>query len=138
MYDGSTTTIRAYGQSGAIDVTVGVHQGSALSSFLFLHDGRHHRRTHGWTTEVYPLSSADGIARIAESNGVFQDKLQKWQIVLAENGPRLDVKKAKFLSSKEGTESIVDGRGPGRKIPKKCGTDEMEGVHRYPLRHSVL
>ncbi|XGW13282.1 hypothetical protein V3C99_013707 [Haemonchus contortus] len=37
MYDGSTTTIRtAHGHTGAIDVTVGVHQGSALSPFLFL------------------------------------------------------------------------------------------------------
>nr|CDJ88530.1 RNA-directed DNA polymerase (reverse transcriptase) domain containing protein [Haemonchus contortus] len=37
MYDGSTTTIRTvHGQAGAIDVTVGVHQESALSPFLFL------------------------------------------------------------------------------------------------------
>ncbi|XGW33753.1 hypothetical protein V3C99_017866 [Haemonchus contortus] len=37
MYDRSTTTIRtAHGQTGAIVVTVGIHQGSALSPFLFL------------------------------------------------------------------------------------------------------
>ncbi|XGW18669.1 hypothetical protein V3C99_002905 [Haemonchus contortus] len=37
IYDGSTTTTRtAHCQTGAIDVTVGVHQGSALSPFLFL------------------------------------------------------------------------------------------------------
>uniref|UniRef100_A0A7I4YJN9 Reverse transcriptase domain-containing protein n=1 Tax=Haemonchus contortus TaxID=6289 RepID=A0A7I4YJN9_HAECO len=59
MYDGSTTTIRTpHGQTGAIDVTVGVRQK-----------------------------------------------------VLAENGLLLNVKKTKFLSSEESTESIVDGRG---------------------------
>ncbi|VDO23926.1 unnamed protein product [Haemonchus placei] len=41
----------------------------------------------------------------------LQDKLQNWQKVLAENGLRLNAKETKFLSSKEGTESIVDGRG---------------------------
>uniref|UniRef100_A0A7I4YFU4 Reverse transcriptase domain-containing protein n=1 Tax=Haemonchus contortus TaxID=6289 RepID=A0A7I4YFU4_HAECO len=96
-----------------------------------------------WITELVdePLKSilyADGIARIAESKEEFQDKLQKWQIVLAGNGHRLNVKKTKLLSSKEGTESIVDRRGPGRKIPNNCCMDEVEGVHWHPLRPSVL
>ncbi|XGW34423.1 hypothetical protein V3C99_018363 [Haemonchus contortus] len=125
MYDGSTTTIRTpHGQTGAIDVTVGVHQGSALSLFLFL-------LTMDVITEELmdgPLKTilyADDIALIAESKDELQDKLQNWQRVLAESGLRLNVKKTKFLSSEEGTESIVDGRGEAR-------------VHRYPLRPSVL
>ncbi|XGW19497.1 hypothetical protein V3C99_003389 [Haemonchus contortus] len=111
MYDGSTTTIRTpHGQTGAIDVTVGVHQGSALSPFLFL-------LTMDVITEELmdgPLKTilyADDIALIAESKDELQDKLQNWQRVLAESGLRLNVKKTKFLSSEEGTESIVDGRG---------------------------
>uniref|UniRef100_W6NFI6 Reverse transcriptase family member n=1 Tax=Haemonchus contortus TaxID=6289 RepID=W6NFI6_HAECO len=37
MYDGSTTTIRTpHGHTGAIDVTVGVHQRSAPSPLLFV------------------------------------------------------------------------------------------------------
>nr|CDJ90887.1 RNA-directed DNA polymerase (reverse transcriptase) domain containing protein [Haemonchus contortus] len=111
MYDGSTTTIRtAHGQTGAIDVTVGVHQGSALSPFLFL-------LTMDVITEELvdgPLKTilyADDIALIAESKEELQDNLQKWQKVLAESGLRLNVKKTKFLSSEEGMESITDGYG---------------------------
>nr|CDJ82820.1 RNA-directed DNA polymerase (reverse transcriptase) domain containing protein [Haemonchus contortus] len=109
MYDGSTTTIRtAHGQMGAIDVTVGVHQGSALSPFLFL-------LTMDVITEELvdgPLKTilyADDIALIAENKEELQNNLQKWQKVLAENGLRL--KKTKFLSSEEGMESITDGYG---------------------------
>nr|CDJ93788.1 RNA-directed DNA polymerase (reverse transcriptase) domain containing protein [Haemonchus contortus] len=105
MYGGSTTTIRtAHGKTGAIDVTVGVHQGSALSPFLFL-------LTMDVITEELvdgPLKTilyADDIALIAES----KEDLQKWQKVLTENGLRLNVKETKFLSSEEGMESIIDG-----------------------------
>ncbi|XGW23143.1 hypothetical protein V3C99_005413 [Haemonchus contortus] len=111
MNDGSTKTIRVpHGQTGAIDVTVGVHQGSALSPFLFL------LTMDVITEEVMdePLKTilyADDIALIAESKGKLQDKPQNGQRVLAENGLRLDVKKTKFLNSGEGTESIVDARG---------------------------
>nr|CDJ91569.1 RNA-directed DNA polymerase (reverse transcriptase) domain containing protein [Haemonchus contortus] len=111
MYDGSTTTIRtAHGQTGAIDVTVGVHQGSALSPFLFL-------LTMDVITEELvdgPLKTilyADDIALIAESKEELQDNLQKWQKKLAENGLLLNVKKTKFLSSEEGMDSITDGYG---------------------------
>uniref|UniRef100_A0A0N4WN98 Reverse transcriptase domain-containing protein n=1 Tax=Haemonchus placei TaxID=6290 RepID=A0A0N4WN98_HAEPC len=115
MYDGSTTTIRtAHGQTGAIDATVGVHQGSALSPFLFL-------LTMDVITEELvdgPLKTilyADDIALIAESKEELQDNLQKWQKVLAENGLRLNVRKTKFLSSEEGMESITDDYGEGIK-----------------------
>ncbi|XGW04084.1 hypothetical protein V3C99_015322 [Haemonchus contortus] len=86
MYDGSTTTVRtAHGQTAATDVTVGVHQGSALSPFLFL-------LTMNVITEELvdePLKTilyADDIALIAESKEELQDNFQKWQKVLAENG----------------------------------------------------
>ncbi|VDO67408.1 unnamed protein product [Haemonchus placei] len=111
MYDGSTTTIRTpHSQTGAIDVTVGVHQRSALSPFLFL-------LTMDVITEELmggPLKTilyADDIALIAESKDELQDKLQNWQRVLEESGLRLNMNKTKFLSSEEGTESIVYGRG---------------------------
>nr|CDJ81728.1 RNA-directed DNA polymerase (reverse transcriptase) domain containing protein [Haemonchus contortus] len=110
MYDGSSATIRtAHGQTGAIDVTVGVHQGSALTPFLFLltMDVTEEFMDGSLKTILY----ADDIALIAESKEELQDKLQKWQKVLAENGLRLNVKETKFLSSEERTELIVDGRG---------------------------
>ncbi|VDO75247.1 unnamed protein product [Haemonchus placei] len=53
---------------------------------------------------------ADVIALLAGSREELQNKLQKWQKVLADNGLWLNVKKAMFFSS-ECTESIVDGLG---------------------------
>ncbi|VDO29195.1 unnamed protein product [Haemonchus placei] len=50
----------------------------------------------------------------ADSAIKIQDKLQNWQRVLAENGLRLNVEKTKSVSSEEGTESIVDGRGEAK------------------------
>uniref|UniRef100_A0A7I4XTN1 Reverse transcriptase domain-containing protein n=1 Tax=Haemonchus contortus TaxID=6289 RepID=A0A7I4XTN1_HAECO len=56
---------------------------------------------------------ANDIALIAEGTKELQDTLLKCQSVLAENGPRLNVKNTKFPSSdcEKGTESIVGGRG---------------------------
>ncbi|VDO21547.1 unnamed protein product [Haemonchus placei] len=100
--DGSTTTIRtAHGQTGAVDVSIKVHQGSALSPFLFL-----------FTMDVITEELVDGpLETILYAKEELQDNLQKWQKVLAGNGLRLNVKKTKFLSSEEGTESITDGYG---------------------------
>nr|CDJ93072.1 RNA-directed DNA polymerase (reverse transcriptase) domain containing protein [Haemonchus contortus] len=100
----------AHGQTAAIDVTVGVHQGSALSPFLF-------PLTMDFISEELvdgPLKTilyADDIALIAESKEELQGNLQKWQKVLAGNGLRLNVKKTKFLSSEKGMESITDVYG---------------------------
>ncbi|XGW16609.1 hypothetical protein V3C99_001789 [Haemonchus contortus] len=71
------------------------------------------RTPHGQTGAigVTTILYADDIALIAESSDELQDKLQNWQRALAESELRLNVKKTKFLSSEEGTESIVDGRG---------------------------
>nr|CDJ88736.1 endonuclease-reverse transcriptase HmRTE-e01 [Haemonchus contortus] len=97
MYGGFTTTIcTSHCQTGAIDVTVGVHDvireelmNGPLKTTLYAYD----------------------IALIAKSKEGLQDKLQKRQRVLTGNGFRPNIKKAKLFSSKEGTESIVDGRG---------------------------
>nr|CDJ83609.1 endonuclease-reverse transcriptase HmRTE-e01 [Haemonchus contortus] len=104
MYDVSTAAMRApHGLTEAIDVTVGVYQGSALGLFLSL-----------VTLDVItsglldvPLKTVlycDDIARLAQSREDFQEKLQKWQEGLTDNGLRLNVKKTKLLSSKECTD----------------------------------
>ncbi|VDO21549.1 unnamed protein product [Haemonchus placei] len=79
--DGSTTTIRtAHGQTGAVVVSIKVHQGSALSPFLFL-----------FTMDVITEELVDGpLETILYAKEELQDNLQKWQKVLAENGLRLN------------------------------------------------
>ena len=111
MYDGAKAAVRTpHGLTKEVNITVGVHQGSALSPFLFL-----------LTLDVMakelmegPLKTilyADDIALIADSREELQDKVQRWQDVLAANGLRLNVKKTKFLSSEECAEVIVDRHG---------------------------
>nr|CDJ90329.1 RNA-directed DNA polymerase (reverse transcriptase) domain containing protein [Haemonchus contortus] len=76
MYDGSTTTIRTpHGQTGAIDVTVGVHHRSALIPFLLLltMDVITDELMEGALKTIF---YADDIALIAESKEELQDKLQ--------------------------------------------------------------
>ncbi|VDO29193.1 unnamed protein product [Haemonchus placei] len=57
-------------------------------------------------THVLTIFYADDIGLIAESREELQDKLQRWQKVLAENG-LLNVEKTELLSSGECTETIV-------------------------------
>nr|CDJ80613.1 unnamed protein product [Haemonchus contortus] len=75
------------------------------SPFLFL-----------FTMDVIPEELMDGplrttlyadIALMAESKEELRDKSQDW----TESGPRPNVKKNKFRSFKESTESIIDGHG---------------------------
>lgn len=104
MDDVSTAAIRTpHGLTEAIDVTVGVYQGSALGPFLSI-----------VTLDVItsglldvPLKTifyCDDIALIAESREDFQENLQKWQEGLTVNGLRLNVKKTKLPSSEECTD----------------------------------
>nr|CDJ95005.1 endonuclease-reverse transcriptase [Haemonchus contortus] len=79
MCDGSTTTVRTpHGHTGAIDITVGVHQGPAPSPFLFLltMDVITDERMDG---PLKTILYADDISLIAESKEELQNKLQKWQ-----------------------------------------------------------
>ncbi|VDL78858.1 unnamed protein product [Nippostrongylus brasiliensis] len=51
---------------------------------------------------------ADDIALIADTKDEPHVKVQEWQRTLPENGPRLNVKITKFLSSEDGSEPMVD------------------------------
>ena len=65
---------------------------------------------------------ADDIALIADSREELQDKVQRWQEVLAENGLRLNVKKTKFMSSEECNEPIIDCLGSASKGSRTSST----------------
>ncbi|VDP13634.1 unnamed protein product [Heligmosomoides polygyrus] len=84
-----------------MDITVGVHQGSALSLFLFVltldcivsHFEKSPPRT---------ILFVDDIVSVADSREELEQKVQLWQGALADNGLRLNVRKTKFISSDKG------------------------------------
>ncbi|VDP56068.1 unnamed protein product [Heligmosomoides polygyrus] len=92
------------------DITVGVHQGSALSLFLFvltLDCIVNHIEEGPYRTILY----TDDIAPAADSREELEEKVQLWQGALAANGLRLNVRKTKFISSEQCTEPILDCQG---------------------------
>ncbi|VDO88086.1 unnamed protein product [Heligmosomoides polygyrus] len=54
---------------------------------------------------------ADDIALVADSREELEEKVQLWQVALADNGMRLSVKKTKFISSEQSTRPILDCQG---------------------------
>ncbi|VDP14074.1 unnamed protein product [Heligmosomoides polygyrus] len=111
MYEGSRAAVRtSHGMTKKMDITVGVHPGSALSPFLFvltLDCIVNHLEEGPLRTILY----ADNIALIADSREELEEKVQLWQGALADNGLRLNVRKAKFISSEQCTETILDCHG---------------------------
>ncbi|VDP24977.1 unnamed protein product [Heligmosomoides polygyrus] len=99
MYEGSKAPVRTpYGMTKKMDITVGVHQGSALSPFLFVLtlDCIVNRLEEG---PLRTILYAKHIALLADSREELEEKVQLWQVALADNGLRLNVKKTKFISS---------------------------------------
>ncbi|VDP22984.1 unnamed protein product [Heligmosomoides polygyrus] len=111
MYEGSKAAVRTpHGMTKKMDITVGVHQGSDLSPFLFvltLDCIVNHLEECSLRTILY----ADDIALVADSREELEEKVQLWQGALADNGLRLNVKKTKFVSSEQCTEPILDCHG---------------------------
>ncbi|VDO93468.1 unnamed protein product [Heligmosomoides polygyrus] len=111
-----------------MDITVGLHQGSALSPLLFvltLDCIVNHLEEGPLRTILY----ADGIALVADSGEELEGKVQVWQVALAGNGLLLNVRKTKFISSKQCTKPILDCQGEViEKVEQFCslGSDLSE------------
>ncbi|VDP49141.1 unnamed protein product [Heligmosomoides polygyrus] len=106
MYEGS----KAHGMTKKMDITVGMHQGSALSPFLFvltLDCIVNHLEEGPLRTILY----ADDIALVPNSREELEEKVQLWQGTLAGDGLLLNVRKTKFISSEQCTEPILDCKG---------------------------
>ncbi|EYC10483.1 hypothetical protein Y032_0055g2579 [Ancylostoma ceylanicum] len=111
MYDGSTARMRtSHGMRSKFDITVGVHQGSALSPFLFI-------MTLDMVVKHLPegppstLLYADDVALIADPRAELQLKIKKWQTALAEAGFKLNRKKTEVMSSIGGGDAVLDENG---------------------------
>ncbi|EYC46334.1 hypothetical protein Y032_0401g787 [Ancylostoma ceylanicum] len=111
MYEGTTARVRtSLGTTSKFDITVGVHQGSALSPFLFimtLDTVVKHLLEGPPCTLLY----ADDVAVIADSTAELQVKIQKWQTALADAGLKLNLKKTEVMSSIGGGDAVLDVNG---------------------------
>ncbi|KAL6493096.1 hypothetical protein OROGR_032855 [Orobanche gracilis] len=97
MYEGASTSVRTnVGRTEEFPITIGVHQGSALSPFLFaiVMD----ELTRGIQNDVpWCMMFADDIVLIDETKVEVQQKLELWRDTLEARGFRLSRSKTKYM-----------------------------------------
>ena len=97
MYNGSLTAVRsAVGMTKEFSVKVGLHQGSALSPFLFaivmdrLTDDV--RKVSPWN-----MLFADDVVLCSEIRKEVQTTLEKWRQALKSRGMKISTSKTEYL-----------------------------------------
>ena len=130
MYEGSKTVVRcAVGTTGSFKVKVGLHQGSALSPFLFavimdrLTDKV--RREPPWT-----MLFADDIVICEETREEVERRLESWKYALERRGMKVSRSKTKYLCINGGnddeTVKMEDTKVPRVKEFKYLGSTVQE------------
>ena len=117
MYRGSKTSVRTvYGDTEEFNVEVGLHQGSALSPFLFLVVVDVLSETaHG--EGIWELLYADDLVVMAHSEEELQRKMTAWQECLEGGGLKVNADKTEtMVISKEEGEHIAIGDIHGRQL----------------------
>ena len=130
MYEGSETVVRcAVGTTKSFKVKVGLHQGSALSPFLFavimdrLTDEV--RREPPWT-----MLFADDIVICKETREEVERRLESWKYALERRGMKVSRSKTKYLCINGGnddeTVKMEDTKVPRVKEFKYLGSTVQE------------
>ncbi|KAK3570507.1 hypothetical protein QTP86_020082 [Hemibagrus guttatus] len=101
MYERSRTVVRcAVGQTEEFNVEVGLHQGSALSPFLFAivmdQLSEEVRQESPWT-----MMFADDIVICSESREQVEENLERWRFVLERRGMKVSRSKTEYMSVNE-------------------------------------
>ena len=111
--------------SEQFEVGIGLHQGSALSPFLFImlvdtiyQDVR--------TDLPWELLYADDLAIIDITSIDTQNRLESWQKVLTDNGLKINVAKTQHLSTRESP------------LPMNVNGDELKNVDHFKYLGSVI
>ena len=121
-YDRVKTKMRTpYGDTEKFMTDAGLHQGSALSLFLFvvLID----TLTEEIRTKVlWELIFAYDIALVAGVEEELQEKVQKWQRSLSRDGLKMNLEKSEVLVSERGRKSRV-------KIKENKGKELRQAEH---------
>ena len=126
MYQGATTRVKSKrGMSEHFEVGIGLHQGSALSPFLFImlvdtisQDVR--------TELPWELMYADDLAIIDITSTDTQNRLESWQKVLTGNGLQINVAKTEHLSTTENP------------LPMTLNGEELKNVDHFKYLGSVI
>ncbi|KAK3552014.1 hypothetical protein QTP70_031598, partial [Hemibagrus guttatus] len=108
MYERSRTVVRcAVGQTEEFKVEVGLHQGSALSPFLFamLMDqlSEEVRQESPWT-----MMFADDIVICSESREQVEENLERWRFALERRGMKVSRSKTEYMcvNEREGSGTV--------------------------------
>ncbi|KAK3569551.1 hypothetical protein QTP86_034820 [Hemibagrus guttatus] len=108
IYERSRTAVRcAIGQIEEFKVEVGLHQGSALSPFLFAivmeHLSEEIRQESPWT-----MMFADDIVICSESREQVEENLERWRFVLERRGMKVSRSKTEYmcLNEREGSGTV--------------------------------
>ncbi|KAK3557572.1 hypothetical protein QTP70_030500 [Hemibagrus guttatus] len=108
MYERSRTVVRcAVGQTEEFKVEVGLHQGSALSPFLFAivmdQLSEEVRQESPWT-----MMFADDIVICSESREQVEESLERWRFALERRGMKVSHSKTEYMcvNEREGSGTV--------------------------------
>ncbi|KAK3548436.1 hypothetical protein QTP70_013068, partial [Hemibagrus guttatus] len=108
MYERSRTVVRcAVGQTEEFKVEVGLHQGSALSPFLFAivmdQLSEEVRQESPWT-----IMFADDIVICSESREQVEENLERWRFALERRGMKVSGSKTEYMrvNEREGSGTV--------------------------------
>ncbi|KAK3542861.1 hypothetical protein QTP70_006129 [Hemibagrus guttatus] len=108
MYERSRTVVRcAVGQTEEFNVEVGLHQGSALSPFLFAivmdQLSEEVRQESPWT-----MMFADDIVICSESREQVEENLERWRFALERRGMKVSCSKTEYMcvNEREGSGTV--------------------------------
>ncbi|KAK3542480.1 hypothetical protein QTP86_027733 [Hemibagrus guttatus] len=108
MYERSRTVVRcAVGQTEEFKVEVGLHQGSALSPFLFAmvmdQLSEEVRQESPWT-----MMFADDIVICSESREQVEENLERWRFALVRRGMKVSRSKTEYMcvNEREGSGTV--------------------------------
>ncbi|KAK3510615.1 hypothetical protein QTP70_011872 [Hemibagrus guttatus] len=125
MYERSRTVVRcAVGQTEEFNVEVGLHQGSALSPFLFAivmdRLSEEVRQESPWT-----MMFADDIVICSESREQVEENLERWRFALERRGMKVSRGKTEYMCVNEregsGTVRSTDYGTTYEKLNEKVG-----------------
>ncbi|KAK3574504.1 hypothetical protein QTP86_008568 [Hemibagrus guttatus] len=118
MYERSRTVVRcAVGQTEEFNVEVGLHQGSALSPFLFAmvmdQLSEEVRQESPWT-----MMFADDIVICSESREQVEENLERWRFALERRGMKVIRSKTEYMcvNEREGSGTV---RLQGEEVKKQ-------------------